>query len=692
MDKGLYRKLAWNNIKKNYRFYVPRILAEIGLLGCLYIAVTLYMDGRLAQVRGGEYIPTFMLIAVIVLSILSVVLMFYTNSFLMKQRKREFGLYNILGMEKKHVGKVLFHESFISTIFSVIGGIGLGILFYKLCSLLICKLLQADIIIGFYFITPLSIIPSAAFFVLIDLVTFLINRISIARMKPVDLLASKSVGEKEPKTKWVLLVLGIITLGAGYYIALTTKSPLEALLLFLLAVILVIIGTYFLFVAGSTFVLRALKKNKKYYYNKKHMPSVSGLLYRMKQNAVGLASIAILATGVMVMVSTTVSLYSGMDGTLRKNFPQDFYFEAHYTTVDNTIKELEPEQLSDIVSKAAAKNNVEIKSTDYNKYLYVTYGVEGHALVSKDEAERNFSSMEGITNFIFITEDTYTKLGGEKLDLKDGEVALCRIITATSKESLKDNMILHGKEYSIKKYMGTFPISITVLTSGFDSYGVVVKDNEVLNSIYKGQIEEYGYYSSNYTERLAISFAERIVSSDAGQKFNSDVITELENYLKAQPDFCGKLQFGGEGYYYDMDSYWEARESMVGMYGTLLFLGILLGAVCMFATVLIIYYKQISEGYEDRDRFQIMEKVGMSQQEVKKTINSQVLLVFFLPLIVAGIHLAVVHPLLAKMLNILSLYSPSLFLVCTLITFAVFAVVYILIYKGTSRTYYKIVH
>ena len=299
MKTGFFLKLARSNISKNRRFFLPRILSEAGLLCVFYIVFTLRADERILQLRGGQYIEVFMSIGTAVMMLLSVILLFYINSFLMKQRKREFGVYNILGLEKRHICRVLFHETALSSLASVVLGLAMGTLFYKLCSLLICQLLNAEIILGFYFINARSV--------------------TIARMKPVEMLSSANVGEREPKVKWPLLVLGVLALGGGYYISLTTQNPLKALVLFFVAVILVIIGTYFLFVAGSIFVLKALKKNKRFYYNKKHMPAVSGLLYRMKQNAVGLASIAILATGVLVMISTTVSLYAGAEETVKRN-------------------------------------------------------------------------------------------------------------------------------------------------------------------------------------------------------------------------------------------------------------------------------------------------------------------------------------------------------------------------------------
>ena len=269
MKTGFFLKLARSNISKNRRFFLPRILSEAGLLCVFYIVFTLRADERILQLRGGQYIEVFMSIGVAVMMLLSVILLFYINSFLMKQRKREFGVYNILGLEKRHICRVLFHETALSSLASVVLGLAIGVLFYKLCSLLICQLLNAEIVLGFYFINARSLALSGAFFLVLDVMAYGVNCVAIARLKPVEMLSSANVGEREPKVKWPLLVLGLLALGGGYYISLTTQNPLKALVLFFVAVILVIIGTYFLFVAGSIFVLKALKKNKRFYYNKK---------------------------------------------------------------------------------------------------------------------------------------------------------------------------------------------------------------------------------------------------------------------------------------------------------------------------------------------------------------------------------------------------------------------------------------
>ena len=689
MKTGFFLKLARSNISKNRRFFLPRILSEAGLLCVFYIVFTLRADERILQLRGGQYIEVFMSIGVAVMMLLSVILLFYINSFLMKQRKREFGVYNILGLEKRHICRVLFHETALSSLASVVLGLAMGTLFYKLCSLLICQLLNAEIVLGFYFINARSLTLSGAFFLVLDVMAYGVNCVTIARLKPVELLSSANVGEREPKVKWPLLVLGLLALGGGYYISLTTQNPLKALVLFFVAVILVIIGTYFLFVAGSIFVLTALKKNKRFYYNKKHMPAVSGLLYRMKQNAVGLASIAVLATGVLVMISTTVSLYAGAEETVKRNYPQDYYLSARYLQWSDEgqllhAEDMPRETMLRAVEQGAEKNGLTIKEIALQEYLTVSYIYENDTLTCERVSGNAADNLKGLSVITYITEEMYRSLGGEALNLAKDEIAVCPMDIRQSGFD-RPTLTIGEDTYQIKTTIPLFPMSSGMEAAATNSYGVVVADESVLAHIFDQQKAAYGEAASDYTRRIAASFAGREANGDVGEKLERDV----EAYLKEAA--FPQQQEPGESLVITGNTVWGARESVTAMCGALLFLGIILGLVCLFATVLIVYYKQISEGYEDRVRFQIMQKVGMSRREVKSTINSQVLLVFFLPLVVAGMHLAFAFPILEKVLHILLLSSTSLFVICSLVTFGVFAAVYTLIYMATARTYYKIV-
>ena len=689
---NLYSSMAIQNIKKNHRFFIPRILTEGGLLGCYYIVYTLYSDKRMRSVYGGGYLPFFMAIGIMVVALLSVILMLYTNSFLMKQRTRELGLYNVLGLEKRHVGKILFFESAVSSLAGIVLGLLFGTLFYKICSLFICRLLNVESVLGFYFLTSKTLISSAVFFLAIDLFTYFVNLINLARMKPVELIASAHTGEREPKVKWLMLIIGIITLGLGYFLAIVTKNPISALPVFFLAVLLVIIGTYFLFVTGTTFVLKRLKANKAYYYNKKHMTSVSGLLYRMKQNAVGLASICILSTGVLVLISTTVSLYSGMEQMFDSKFKQELYVYAKYRDLNQENKFVPIDVVSQAVQKSAEQNNVKIQKLIKQRYLGVTYKYENGKLTS-DYVPGSFRDTAEV---IFITEATYKECTGATLNLKSNEIAFCNISSADKSIYDQKNIQVGDTNFEIAKSLNLFPITFGTM-SFLTNFGVVVSDDAVINQIYDYQraayekrakeFEAYNLQPEEFIERLAVKFDDKELACAAGDDINKGISSEIHKYIYAQSDFTE-----GNNIWVSLDSLWETKRNVCGMYGTFLFLGVLLGIVFLFATTLIIYYKQISEGYEDQKRFQIMEKIGMSQDEVKGSIKNQILLVFFLPLVVAGIHICFAFPLLNRLLNLLLLPKISLFVLCTTITFLVFAFVYVVIYSITAKTYYKIVH
>lgn len=680
MKLGFYSRIAADNVRKNYRFFVPRILAEAGLLGSFYIVLTLSLDERLSEIRGGDYIPVLMFLGMLVIAVQSTVLMLYINSFLMKQRKREFGLYNVLGMEKRHVGRVMFYETLICCVVSTVLGLAFGMLFYKLCSLIICNLLRTEVVFGFYFIRPATIIGAALFFVFLDLLTYFANLISLARLRPVELLSSVSTGEKEPKVRWILLIVGILTLGAGYGIAVSVKNPYKALQLFFVAVFLVIIGTYCLFVTGSVFVFKSLKKNKKFYYKKKNFTAVSGLLYRMKRNAIGLASIAILATDVLVMISTTVSLYSGMQRTLEKNYPQHYYVSLHvYDGADSMIT-LDSDIVEDAIRKSAAKYGEEVKSIFHQKYFSVTYNhLDGEYIPKIPDKGSNVPSNPA--TFTFMTEETYVRCGGDGLGLAKDEVLICAFNATDEAPTV---VTIAGRHFRVRGTLTYFPIQSNITSSISHSYGMVVADDSVLEELFDDQRKAYGKNASEYSDRLAVTFSNVDLLDKVGEELHDDVGIRLNEYISGNiPE--------AQASYISSESIWDAKEGVLGLYGSFLFLGLLLGCVCLFSTVLIIYYKQISEGYEDRERFQIMKKVGMSDSEIKKTIRTQILLVFFCPLIVAGIHVCFAFPMLEKLLQIMLLSDTWLFVGCSAVTYLVFAIIYVFIYSITARTYYKII-
>lgn len=675
MKTGFYIRLAWNNIRKNARLYVPNILSGMGLLGVFYIILTLSMDERLSQVRGGSYISMYMVFGVMVVTPLSLILILYINSFLMKQRNREFGLYNVLGMEKRHIGRILFWETAICAGFVLIGGLAAGILLYKLCALLICRVLEVDSVLGLYYVSFDTLIPSALIFLGMYLLGYLRSRIQIARMNPVELLQSPHTGEREPKVKWLFLLIGMVSLTGGYCISLNTRDPIVAIELFFPAVILVIIGTYCLFLTGSTAFLKLLKGNPRFYYQKNHMIAVSGLLYRMKQNAVGLASITILATMVIVTVSTTVSIYAGIDDTIKRQYPHQASVCARYTADGETVN-ISGDDLLPLVQEAAEEQNLRISFAKQQRYLACAFYRVGDTFLP-DMRSTSGSTVE----CWFITAEEYQRLTGKALSLSENQVAVYE--HPENKGQIPNILTIGDCSFDRAVALSSYPISMEELQI-MDCFGFVVRDEDVLEQIYTLQKEARKGRASEITCELIFDFEDEGAASLVYGQFASGLEDRIGQYASSQPDFDGKYTVG-------TDSKWKALDYFYGMNGTLLFLGLLLSIVFLFATALIIYYKQISEGYEDRNRFQIMQKVGMSGDEVKRAIHSQILLVFFLPLAVSAVHMAFAFPMLTQLLRILFQSNQTLFMGCTTGTLSVFALIYVLIYSITAKVYYRIV-
>lgn len=682
MKTGYYSRLAAGNIIKNRRLYVPNILAGSGLLAMFYIMETLANDDRITCVSGGAYLQMILPLGSLVLMFLSFILLLYTNSYIMKQRGRELGLYNVLGMEKRHITGILFYESFISAAAVLVCGIFGGIVLYRLAALFITRILGVESILGTGFVRLKSIAFAALFFALQYLIGFGVNCVRVAKMKPVELLKSGRAGEREPKIKWLFLLAGIAALGGGYYIALTVKTPYDAITGFFIAVILVIIGTYCLFIAGTIAMLKLLKSNPRYYYRKNHMIAVSGLLYRMKQNAVGLASITILATMVIVTVTATVSLYAGTNDTINKQFEHNAYVSLHYGvyTEDGNVESYETEEnLMALIGEASGNTGLEIESAVTQSYLNMGFAVVGDRLEGDAEEAGNDPQL---ANFSIITAGEYEKISGGHIDLAENEVAV--YASPANDVSLPGSFEIGDMRFETVKKLESFPIS-SEMYEMFSYFGVVVSSDEVFDRVDEYQRSVYGSNASAVIHKIALDFADENQAERDYSIFNR----ELYRLMK---DFFDETR--GDSYDWvssDISIKWAEYSDLIGMYGTLLFLGILLSVVFLFTTALIIYYKQISEGYEDAERFKIMQKVGMSPDEVKAAIRRQIVLVFFLPLIVAAIHTAFASPLLLKLLKIMFLSNIRLYFTCMGITLAAFAIIYVLIYSITARVYYHIV-
>ncbi|MDR7856811.1 FtsX-like permease family protein [Tissierella sp.] len=655
MNKFFYPKLALNNIKKNSRAYIPYLLTCIGTIIMFYNMCYLVVVKDLGYLSDSGTLRYMMLLGTIIVGIFSFFFLYYTNSFLIKQRKKEFGLFNILGMEKRHIGKIMLYETLYISIISLISGILGGILLSKLLALLLLKLIKFDVVFGFE-IPLIALVATIILFSAIFLFNLIYNVLQVHLSKPIELLKGGNVGEREPKTKWFSTIIGIVSLGIGYYLALTADSPIAAINKFFIAVIFVIIGTNFLFKAGSIALLKSLRKNKNYYYQTNHFISVSGMIYRMKQNAAGLANICILSTAVIITLSTTVSLYVGVDDLLRTRYPRNIEINASYS-------EEVVEKLDDLVAESTMKANVSSENvTKFSSISFMT-NQKGSSFMVQDKES---FSMKNLSLLILLTQDDYNRLEGKGVSLEEGEV----LVYTAKGEISGDVMDLNGFELNIKEKLDSFNMATDDMAHLSDSHYIVVDSLATINKTYShlegdSDAPELNYYYGFDVETDSSSEIELAASIRSSiDKANIDA-----GVKSAESD----------------------KETFYTLYGGLFFLGIFIGILFIMATVLIIYYKQIAEGFDDKDRFEIMQKVGMSRKEIKQSIRSQVLTVFFLPLVTSVIHVAFAFKVVTEMLSIFYLTNVSLYALYTGLTIIVFAFFYIIIYTLTARTYYKIV-
>lgn len=642
MNNFIYEKLAVTNLKNNRKTYVPYIFTGVLTVMMFYIIDALSRGKGITQ----DTLKICLQYATGVIVVFAVIFLFYTNSFLIKRRKKEIGVYNILGMGKRHIARMMAVETILTAGISILGGLVFGIIFGKLMYLLLLKILHNSVDMQFS-VNGTAIVQTVILFAGIFLLTYLYNILQIQLVNPVELLHGGNQGEKEPKSRWLLVIVGVAALGNGYWIALTTEAPLEALLKFFVAVVCVIIGTYALFIAGSIVVLKILRKNKAYYYNPKHFTSVSGMIYRMKQNGAGLANICVLSTMVLVMVSTTVSLYAGMEDILDSRFPRDV------SIVCNEADTNKEETLQRLIKEQCEKAGVKI--TDRVRYRYGSMNavLKGNNLEKVEQyyPDNHFYYVE------MITQEEYNRIEKKNVSLKEQEI----LTYTTNGKCGKKQINIAGQNYQVKKELSEMTSQPKSTAEMYKTLYIVFANAE--------QIERIEPFS--YADKFNLK------GDDGKQK---EALEQIQN------EFYEKFPDG------TMESRMLSRSSFYELYGGLFFIGIYLGSMFVMATVLIIYYKQISEGYDDRERYQIMQKVGMSKKEVKRSIRSQVLSVFFLPLIVAVIHVAVAFKVMTKILGVLNLTNVSLFAVCTIITIAVFAVFYIIVYSITAKEYYRIVN
>ncbi|QOV20286.1 ABC transporter permease [Blautia liquoris] len=660
MTRGFYFKLAAQNIRKNGKIYVPYLLMSTFITAMFYILRSLTLSKSLQKMEGGTYLGEMLGFGSVIVGFFALIFLFYINSFIMKRRKKEFGLYSILGMEKRHIGKIVFWENFTIGGISIIGGVLSGILLNKLVFLFLANMLHGDILLGFEI--PAGAIQSTIlFFIVIQVLIFFNAFRQVFTANPIELLRGGNVGEREPNTKVLMTVVGFACLAGGYYLAVSTKDPLAAFFILMIAIILVMTGTYLTFTSGSIAFLKRLKKNKKFYYQTKHFVPVSGMIFRMKQNAIGLANIAILSTGVLLMVSTTVSLYADMSNIIDNRYPRDYTVFSVYKSGEN-----DTEQMLQVFGTAAKKSGVETSDLFYYHYLPMNGALEGDKLDTRLTRTGEDERYVGI-----VTLEDYNRINKSNKTLEDGQI----LLYADGKSYDEDMLILLGKPFNIKEHIKSFVEHGDQISDEIgNTFVIIVKDTSVMRQLTDLREKELEDSSVNDLEAMKAFYGINVKGTKsqktAFQKQVQEGLTESGQRME------------------DRES---GRNNIIGMYSGLYFIGIFLSLLFLVAMVLIIYYKQISEGYDDRARFEIMQKVGMDEREIKHSINSQVLMVFFLPLITAGVHTVFAFPLMRRLLLVLGLNNPILYMTVTGLCYIIFAVFYAVVYKLTAKAYYRIV-
>ena len=674
MGKLLYPRLAWQNIKGDRRFFAPYFLALLGNVAAFYIMTALAVDPGMSQLHGAMYVQSFCFMGMFIAAVFSAVFLLYVNGFLMKQRKKALGLYNILGMGKSHIAAVLFFETLFVGGAGIVCGLLTGLLFHKLVTLALYKLLRFAVPFGFAISWDAMARTAILFGVLIGL-TLLSNLNKVRVSKPIELLYGGQVGEREPRTKWFMTLLGILTLGAGYYIALRTTNGMEAIAFHFVAVFLVIIGTYCLFTAVSIFVLKALRANKRFYYKTSHFIGVSGMLYRMKQNAVGLANICILSTMVMVMVSGTLSLYLGTQDIVNRQAPSDLTVLVRYDP--DEAEPFDPAAMLRLQEGFIRDQGYSVsEDLIYSSFTFTVGRLPDGSYTTENDL---VTLGTAITTIQVLTQDAYTAATGVSLGLEAGEVAFGgeEDVLTIHWGTLEGAGSFGRSDLTVAQHLEE---SLSADAAVSDTSTLVVADTAALMELYEKQKEAYGEDSSWMEWQASFSV-------DATDEELRAVQQAYNQYVRDDAVFAGTGKWWSCGWTLRCD----VEADAYGLAGGFLFLGIFLGTIFLMATVLIIYYKQISEGYEDKARFEIMQKVGLSREEVRASIRSQVLMVFFLPIAVAAIHILFDFNMVEKLLTLFQVYNTTLTALCTLGTVLVFFLVYGAVYLLTARTYYKIV-
>lgn len=669
MTNFFHVKLAKSNIKNNKRITLPYILSSTFMVMIFYIIISLRNNDSLQSVST----KTMLGFGIYVMGFFIAVFLFYTYSFITKKRIKELGLYAVLGMTKSNISKIVFIETVINYFLTTTLGIIIGIVFDKIAYLSLIKLIKGEVKLGFH-ISFQAIIVTILFFAVIYILIVLSTLIKIYRLSIINLMKEEKTAEKEPKTRWLLVLVGVALLAYGYYTALTIKTPLSAVSNFFYAVMAVIIGTYLLFIAISIFVLKILKNNKNYYYKTKNFISVSSMLYRMKRNAVGLASICILSTMSLVTLGSTTSLYTATEDFVNQTFPREVVISAYNSNEEKVA------YIKDVKNEVLEKHKIKEKDELLYTFVYAV-GLKKDGGLQLEKGNTNLGAgLSKLASIVVVSLDEYNKNNNKNETLQENEI----LFKDLRNKTIDKTFTIHDKTYTIKKDIESIENIGNTGQNITDTYYIVVKDKEELNRVEKiavraihqtDKVDDYAMKQTFYAFNLSTTKQEIIEKITGEIKVGA---TKHKDYEK----------FGN---FFDIENRATGAKEIRTVYASFLFIGIFISMVFISSQVVIMYYKQITEGYDDKDKFAIMQKVGLEDNEIKNSIKSQVLIVFFSPLVVALIHVAVAYPFIEKVLRLFNLAHATVFLYTMLVTSVIFTLFYYIVYSVTSRVYYNVI-
>lgn len=677
MNRGMYIRLARRNIRKNKNIFLPFLLSCIMMTAMYYMLHSIWSQTGQVMFVGAQTLSSVLKVGVNVAGIFSVCVLFYTNRFLMKQRAKEFGLYSLLGMEKKHIARVVLWEMVLIGGIGVMAGVLIGLLFSRLMFLVLLALLELRVDFSFH-IMPESVLSTVILFGLLFVAVILANNIRVFRLKPIELMQSTRVGEREPKARWALALLGAVFLGYGYYLAVTAENAVKAMMTLFTAVICVTVGTYLLFLTGSIAFLKLLKRNKRFYYHKKHFITVSGMTYRMKQNAVGLANICILCTGVLVVLSSTVSLYAGIEDILKAHYPKDVMTTYLYE------KDMEDEGCPEewmqtkhydytLVEERLVQRAEEYNVTVHDIVHYYSYTETGLLKGNEFEAEDDFGLTDEFNTLLIVTAEDYGRLTGEAVSLDSGTA----LVEGPDSLSLENQIVIMNKTWKIQGKPKLFQMQKQLFFDDSLNYGTILMVVPSLDDL----LDICLMFRDSYEDGRMNFPVHHLYYDLEGSTQNKNA------YCEGLRDFINDTEVAHLAGVVDI---YTGRLDTFGIYGGLFFVGIFVGILFLVTTVMIIYYKQVSEGYDDRERFCIMQKVGMSRAETRAVIRSQIMQVFFLPIAAAVVHICFAFKIINDAMELLYFTNTELFIACTIGTVLIFTLLYFVVYMLTARTYYKI--